>query len=143
MDPEDRSVERSVCIWVAITLTIIACLFPPLQFMGVRSWGFIFGAAGFGMTNVRFLDPAMLFFEAVIICGLVAGFYRLNQTISVNLLSLGLVFFISGAGLSFIHGPFGLIIMIAGVACVAVLLCWAGIRALKKLYTFLLSLRRG
>ncbi len=67
-----------------VTLTVLACLFPPLQFLGFRTWGFIFGNAGLGMVNLQFLDPGMLVFELVVIWGIVGGIYYLDQAILPN-----------------------------------------------------------
>jgi hypothetical protein len=71
--------QRRIAIRSGIRLTILACLFPPLKFLGLRTWGFIFGDAGFGMANFQFIDAGMLILELLLIWGIIGGIYYLDQ----------------------------------------------------------------
>jgi hypothetical protein len=53
----------------------LAILFPPISFMGMSSFGFIFGNAGFGVKNFQLLNPTTLLVELLIINGIGLGLY--------------------------------------------------------------------
>ncbi len=75
MDLNYESMKQSTTIRIGLALTALACLFPPLKFLGIRTWGFIFGNAGFGMVDLQFLDAGMLILELVVIWGFTGVIY--------------------------------------------------------------------
>lgn len=70
--------KRDMAVVVAFVGTILAVAFPPLQFMGFRTWGFVLGNAGFGISNYQLLDVPVLLLELLLVWGAAFGLYYLG-----------------------------------------------------------------